>query len=234
MKPVSIFLAAALCVLTGSAQGAVTATFDDLSALPALTDGTNLFFANGASANYQGVIWDFRFRVVGDAYRVDPAGGPLFGQPKSPHYFVTNEPADVGGISTNDGLLLTTTLVLTEAWFGQNEYYGFGGGADEVTIRALHGSSILASVSLALPDDLPGQPEALRKIDTAAFLSLAGITGYRIDRHAQGVSLDSWVADNFVFQSPVPEPSTAWLLILGLSGVLAVRRLDARRCFLRA
>ena len=227
MKPVSLPLAAAaLWVLTASAQAAVTATFDDLPALPPLSDTAGLFFANNNSANYQGVIWDSRFRVVGDAYRVAPPNGPLFGLPKSPSYFVTNESATW---RHNDGLLMTTTLVLTEAWFGQNEYYGFGGGADEITIHALHGSDILGSVSLVLPDDTPGQPEPLRKIDTSAFLSLTGITGYRIDRHAQGVFLDSWVADNFVFQSPVPEASTTLFLLLGLGGVLAVRLVRARR-----
>jgi hypothetical protein len=229
MKPVSLPFAAALCVLTCSVQAAVTATFDDLPAPPAFTGSADLFTANGASANYQGVIWDSRFRVVGDAYRVDPAGGPLFGVPKSPHYFVTNESADVDGTFTNDGLLMTTTLVLTEAWFGQNEYYGFGGGADEITVHALHGSDILASASLVLPDDTPGLPEPLRRIDTSAFLPLTDITGYRIDRHAQGVFLDSWVADNFVFQSPVPEPSTTWLLMLGLAGVSALRLGQTRR-----
>ena len=229
MKPVWLSLAAVLCVLTASVQATVTATFDDLPVPPALTDSTGLFFANSNSAKYQGVIWDSRFRVVGDAYRIAPPDGPLFGVPKSPSYFVTNESAVVGGTFTNDGLLITTTLVLTEAWFGQNEYYGFGGGGDEITIHALNGSEILGSASLVLPDDTPGQPEPLRKIDTSAFLSLTGITGYRIDRHAQDVFSDSWVADNFVFQSPVPEASKTWLLMLGLAGVLAVRSVQSRR-----
>lgn len=225
MKLVPFSVAAALCALTASAAaaGTATATFDDLSTPPALTDATGLFFANGDSPTYQGVTWDSRFSVVGDAYRVAPPGGPLFGLPRSPHYFVTNEAGTVGGAFTNDGLLMTTTHILTEAWFGQNEYYGFGGGADEVTIHALSGTAILGSVSLALPDDTPGQPEPLRKIDTSAFLSLTGITGYRIDRHAQGQFSDSWVADNFVFQSPVPEASTTLLLMLGLGGIVAVR-----------
>lgn len=223
MKRVSLLVAAATCVFTATVQAAVTASFDNLPTAPVLTDATGLFFANNNSFDYQGVTWDSRFSVVGDAYRIAPPGGPLFGLPKSPHYFVTNETGTVGGAFTNDGLLMSTALVLTEAWFGQNEYYGFGGGADEVTIHALHGSSILGSVSLALPDDTLGQPEPLRKIDTSAFLSLSGITGYRIDRHAQGQFSDSWVADNFVFQSPVPEASTTLLLMLGLGGLIAVR-----------
>lgn len=229
MKLVPLSVAAALCALTASVQAAGTATFDDLPTPPALTAATGLFFANGDSPVYQGVTWDSRFSVVGDAYRVEPPDGPLFGLPKSVHYFVTNQAGPVGGVLTNDGLLMTTTLVLTEAWFGQNEYYGFGGGADEVTIHALGGTDILGSVSLVLPDDTPGQPEPLRKIDTSAFLSLTGITGYRIDRQAQGQFSDSWVADNFVFQSPVPEASTTLLLMLGLSGIVAVCGVRARR-----
>jgi hypothetical protein len=207
----------------------VIADFDDLPAPPPLTGSSDLFFANGGNANYQGILWDSRFRVVGEGYRVAPPDGPLFGLPKSPSYFVTNQPAVVNGTATNDGLLMTTTLVLTEAWFGQNEYYGFGGGADEITIHALHGSDILGSVSLALPDDTPGQPEPLRKIDTSAFLSLTGITGYRIDRHPQGSFADNWVADNFVFQSPVPEPSTILLLLLGIGTVVAIQLARTRR-----
>ena len=229
MKLVSLSVTAALCVLAAPIHAAVTATFDDLPTPPVLTDVAGLFFANNNNANYQGVTWDDRFRVVGDAYRIAPPDGPLFGLPKSPHYYVTNETATVGGTFTNDGLLMTTSLVLTEAWFGQNEYYGFGGGADEVTVHALHGSTILGSVSLVLPDDNPGQPEPLRKMDTSSFLSLTGITGYRLDRHAPAEFADSWVGDNFVFQSAVPEASTTLLLMLGLGGVVAVRGRGGRR-----
>ena len=223
MNPVSLAVTATLCVLVAPVHAAVTATFDDLPTPPALTDAEGLFSANNQSADYLGVTWDDRFRVVGDALRIAPPDGPLFGLPKSPHYFVTNETATVGGAFTNDGLVMTSSLVLTEAWFGQNEYYGFGGGADEVTVHALHGSTILGSVSLALPDDTPGQPEPLRKMDTSSFLSLSGITGYRIDRHAPVEFADSWVGDNFVFQSAVPEASTTLLLMLGLGGVAALR-----------
>ena len=224
MKSTPLALAAALGILSGAVEAAAIATFDDLPLPPPLTDTTGLFFANDNSASYQGVVWDSRFKVVGDAYRVSPSDGPLFGIPKSPHYFVTNETATVGGAFTNDGLLMTTTQVLTEAWFGQNEYYGFGGGADQITIHALHDLASLGSVSLTLPDNTPRQPEPLQKIDTSSFLSLTGITGYRIDRHASAESADSWVGDNFVFQSAVPEPSTTLLLMLGLGGVLAYRR----------
>lgn len=223
MKAPLLLIAPLLVGLAGPASSAETATFDDLSMPPAPAGSTGLFFANGGSPVYRGVTWETRFTVVGDEYRVDPVNGPLFGLPRSPRYFVTNQTADVGGGFNNDGLIITTALVLTEAWFGQNEYYGFGGGADAVTVHALHGGDILGSVTLALPEDMPGQPEPLRRMDTAAFLSLVGITGYRIDRHPRSESADNWVADDFVFQSPVPEVATAWLVALGLGGVALSR-----------
>ncbi len=222
MMPTLSAVAAALCLVTGGVHAAVTASFDDLPTPPAVNDVAGLFYANDGSASYKGVIWDSRFRVVGDEVRIDPSA-PLFGLPKSPHYFVTNETATVGTTFTNDQLLMTTTLVLTEAWFGQNEYYGYGGGADRVTVHALNGSDILASVSLDLPDDTPGQPEPLRRMDTSAFTALSGITGYRIDRRAPQVFSDSWVGDDFVFQSPVPESSTLALFALGIVSGLAWR-----------
>jgi len=124
-----------------------------------------------------------------------------------------------------DGLTLTTTLVLTSAWFGQNEYYGYGGGADAITISALHGTSVLASIPWPLLDAHPGEPEPLQMVDTTAFRSLTGITGYRIDRHAQDQYHDHWVADSFVFEAaPVPEASTAGMLALGLGALLAIGR----------
>lgn len=224
MKFLLSSLAVGLVALVNSASAAGIATFDDLPSPPALDGSAGLFFANGSSATYQDVTWDSRFTVVGDAYRVDPLSGPLFGLPRSGHYMVTNQTATVDDIFTNDGLLITTSLVLTEAWFGQNEYYGFGGGADEVTIHALHGTEILGSVSLSLPDDTAGQPEPLRRMDTAAFLAFSGITGYRIDRHPRTATADNWVADDFVFQSAVPEASTAWLVALGLGGIALSRR----------
>ena len=212
--------AAVLCLLVGNLHAAaVTATFDDLVALPATDAGTGLFFANGGSLSYLGAEWDARFRVVGDAYRVAPPDGPVFGVPQSGQYFITNVAADVGGAFTNDQMFIATSQVLTEAWFGQNEYYGYGGGADEVTVHALRGLDILASVSLALPDEHVGLAEPLRRMDTSSFLALSGITGYRIDRHERGSQAGNWVGDNFVFQSAqqVPEAPTAWLAVLGLA-----------------
>jgi hypothetical protein len=111
--------------------------------------------------------------VVGDAYRVDPATpGPLFGIPHSGHFFITN-----GGAS-NDGILLTTRQVLLGASFGQNQYYGFGSGADRVTINALSGATVLASIVLNLPPpSIAGKPGLMGFADTSSFANLTGITG---------------------------------------------------------
>lgn len=208
-----------------SAQAALV-TFDDLGAPPPVDSATGLFFANGASSSYGGVTWDSRFTVVGDAYRVDTATpGPLFGLPHSGHYFVTNQ----GDGSGNDGLTLSTTMVLTGAWFGRNEYYGFGAGADQVTIRALSGATVLASVVFDLPELLTGLPEVMSFVDTSSFTTLAGITGYRIDRRELGTLAGNWVADDFTFVAArdLPEPATVWLLLSAL--LLSVVARSVRR-----
>ena len=217
----------ALVVACASAQ-ADLATFDDLVAPPALNSATGLFFANGASSSYGGVSWDSRFTVVGDAYRVDTdTPGPLFGLPHSGHYFVTNQGAGPG----NDSLLINTTQVLTGAWFGRNEYYGFGAGADQVTIHALNGSTVLASVVFDLSELLKGLPEVLSFVDTGSFTALSGITGYRIDRRELGTESGNWVADdfNFVAARDVPEPATLSLLLGGLLLAAAVRQQRCKR-----
>lgn len=197
----------------------LTASFDDLSVLPAVDSAKGLFFANGDSLLYRGVTWDDRFKVVGDAYRVDPATpGPLYGISHSGNYFVTSEFDD----PLNDGLLITTNMLLTGAWFGRNAYYGFGAGADQVTIQALDGAQVLASVVFDLPDPNPGHPAPLQFVDTGAFATLVGITAYRIDRRALGEQNGHWVADDFSFvvASPVPEPAPA-LMWLGALALLA-------------
>jgi hypothetical protein len=191
-------------------------TCDDRPSPPATDSATGLFFANNNSALYEGITWDPRLTVVGDAYRVDTATpGPLFGIPHSGHFFITN------GGEANDGILLTTDQILLGAWFGQNQYYGFGSGADQVTIHALRGATVLASVVFDLPaPSVAGQPGLMGFVDTSIFARLTGITGYRIDRHELGSQTGTWVADDFSFApAGVPEPSSLALSILGLLAV---------------
>jgi len=210
----------ALAGFVGLASAASTATFDDLPTLPGVDSNTGIEFANGGSTSYLGIVWDARLRVVGDEYRVQTAPpGPLFGLPHSGRYFVTNDNGVVDGVFTNDAIALATTQVLMGAWFGRNEYYGFGAGADRITIHALGAGGILASLSYDLPSTNPGSPEPLTFFDTSSFARVAGITGYRIDRRELGQQAGNWVADDFVF-APVPEPRALLLLGLGLPLVL--------------
>jgi hypothetical protein len=204
-----------------SARAGVIATFDDLSSPPALDSASGLQWTNGADGLlYQGVTWDSRFSVVGDQYRVGGAGAPLFGIPHSGHYFVSNQDGSTG-------MLISTDKVLTGAWFGRNQYYGFGeGGADQVTIVALNGATELGSVVFDLPESHPGLPEPLSFVDTSVFASLGKITGYRIDRRELGQQSGNWVADDFTFAdaTQVPAPGGTALMLGGLAALMAARR----------
>ncbi|WP_426337950.1 hypothetical protein ACN9MZ_15885 [Pseudoduganella sp. S-14] len=203
------------------AMASVIATFDDLPFPPALDSATGIQWTNASSSlEYQGVIWDARFGVVGDQYRVGGPSGPLFGIPHSGHYFVSNS-------SGSSGMTITTDKILTGAWFGRNQYYGFGeGGADQVTIVALNGASELGSVVFDLPESHPGLPEPLSFVNTSIFAALGPITGYRIDRRELGQQNGNWVADDFQFvdATQVPAPGGAVLMLGGMAALLAARR----------
>lgn len=203
------------------APATVLADFEALASPPAIGDGTGFDFANSGSLDYAGVRWDARLYVVGDAYRVDTATpGPLFGLPHSGRFFINNH-------NGADGILLETPQVLTGAWFARNEYYGFGGGADQVTITALGAGGDLLSLSLDLPELLAGLPEVPVFFDTSGFLALSGISGYRIDRRETGPFNADWVADDFTFEAAataIPAPPVLALLGLGSLGLLRRRR----------
>lgn len=221
-KPALRQLIACVAFITAApAMAGVIATFDDLPIPPALDSASGIQWTNPtASLEYQGVIWDARFGVVGDQYRVGGPGGPLFGIPHSGHYFVSNADGSTG-------LTITTDKILTGAWFGRNQYYGFGeGGADQVTIVALNGTSELGSVVFDLPESHPGQPEPLSFVDTSIFAALGAITGYRIDRRELGQLNGNWVADDFQFvdATQVPAPGGAVLMLGGFAALLAARR----------
>jgi hypothetical protein len=210
----------------GSAAMAQTFTvgFENLQDPPALDGAGQLRYANGTSDLYEGIVWDQAFSVIGSQYRTngDPSN-PLHGVPHTGNFYVTNE--GTSGGSGGDGIMITTSHVLLGAWFGRNEYYGFGAGTHHITIHALAGSTELgAPVAFDLPAPAqPGQPGVLAYVDTSAFAQLSGITGYRIDRSLLPGQGGGWVADDFVFASAVPEPEQAVLLLAGL-GVLALAR----------
>lgn len=226
LSPV-VLLAASAMLSTGAT--AATATFDDLATPPSLDDATGLQFANDNGLIYAGVTWDADFVVVGDQYRVNPLTNPppnpLFGIPQSGNYFVTNQDG-------RSGLVISTDQVLTSAWFGRNQYYGFTeGGADQITIVALSGLLELASVTFDLPETHPGEPEPLSFVNTDIFASLSGISGYRIDRRELGTQAGHWVADDFTFEpaAPVPLPGALALMCCGVGGLLRMRRRTPRR-----
>jgi len=208
-------------ITAAPAMANVIATFDDLPSPPALDSASGLQWTNGADGLvYHGITWDSRFGVVGDQYRVGGPSGPLFGIPHSGHYFVSNADG-------SSGMTISTDKVLTGAWFGRNQYYGFGeGGADQVTIVALNGTTELASVVFDLPESHPGLPEPLSFVDTGIFATLGAITGYRIDRRELGQLNGNWVADDFTFAdaTQVPAPDGAVLMLGGLAALLATRR----------
>ncbi len=216
---VAVCVVYAVCLMAAQgSQAGVTATFDDLALPPALNSGTGLQFTNATnSLVYKGVTWDAGFSVFGNQYRVDTGTpGPTFGIARSGDYFVTNQAGQTG-------LTITTNQVLTGAWFGRNQYYGFTeGGADQVSIFALSGATELGSVVFDLPEANMGLAEPLSFVDTSLFNSLHGITGYRIDRRELGTLAGHWVADDFRFEdaavTALPEPGTLALLGAGLLG----------------
>jgi hypothetical protein len=112
---------------------AITINFDNLSNQPA-RDGTIPFEQANGSKTLNGVTFENSpngqpLNVTGDQYRVDSVTpGPTFGVPHSGNYFLNNR---------GNPAFLTTSLVLTEAWFGRVEYYGYGGGATSVTVVPL-------------------------------------------------------------------------------------------------
>ncbi len=206
----STLLSAISLAAFSSAQN--VASFDDLATPPPTNSSMDFFFANGDSLSYLGATWN-GFSVVGDAYKVDPPSGPLFGLTHSGSYFATNA-------AGANGLTIGTTRRLLGGWFGRNEYYGFGAGASQIQITAYGASGDLGTVTYDLPENEPGQPEPLSWVDTSTIGNLPGVTGYRIDRTELGSDAGHYVMDDLTF-APVPEPAT--LAVLGLAA-LALRR----------
>lgn len=223
----ALFAGIASCLSDAAWGAGFTIDFDHLPTLGATDGNQSIADANDGSNTIQGVTFAANFRVAGDQYRIGGAPpNPSFGVPHSGHYFLNN------GNTPNDDLVISAASVLTEAWFGRNEYYGYGGGASAVTVTALRGSLDLGSITLDLPDTFPytgnlpppndsignGLPDPMVRMDTSSFLGLVGITGYRISRFDSNPFDGNWVADDFTFVDAVEivEPNSPALLAAGL------------------
>jgi len=212
------FLGLAIASASGAHAGDFLATFDDLpngptAANPALPLNEAVNPPVSGNATYGGVVWDSNFSVASVSYHISDTG-PAFGLSHSGQDYLT---------TATDGVSITTSMVLTEAWFGRCQYYGFSNGTDQVTVNAMHFNQVLASVTLNLPLTDPGQPEPLVRMDTSSFLSLSGITGYTINRDTVDPTYgaNNWIGDDFNFVSVPESPSfavvTAAALALGFS-----------------
>lgn len=208
-------LAASYCLLNDPTVSAgVVITFDNLSAMPSVNNFTGLATANGNSLTISGVTFGPGFNVVGDQYVElfqNTGGSHPFAQPHSGHYGIFN------GSGAN-ALTLTTSETLTGVWFGNPDFGAGAGGASQVIVKALNGTTVLSSASLNLTGT------TMQFLNTSAFTSLSSITGYQIDRVATGNGSyggSHWVADDFTF-GVVPEPPAGGvavaLSLLGLGG----------------
>lgn len=216
------FLLSALA-LPGHAQTVITASFETLASPPALNDFAAFSSANSGSLIASGATWDSRFQVVGDAYIerfVNNGGSQPFATPETGHYALFNP-------SGADGLTFTAPAgtTLTGAWFARPSLGVGMAGTNSVTIDAISGATVLASVTLALSSTAPAL------IDTSMFLGLSGITSYRIDRVAIGgdpYGGGHYVADDFTFAA-IPEPATTTAALAWFAALIALRRRKAAR-----
>ena len=194
-------------------------TFDNLPNPPALDQRLPLSEANGGGSVIEGVTFDSRFQLHGRDVRIsnDPTN-PLFGRPHSGDFYLSNgQHAESVGLS-NDAMILTTDRVLLSLWAGQNEYYGFGGGADQLTITAFGGNGNLGAIVLDLPDNAPGDSEVLGFFDTSAFTAFRGqIEGYRINRRMLGSDNGNYILDTLTFEIPAPGAVSAFGAMIACS-----------------
>jgi hypothetical protein len=95
-------------------------------------------------------------------------------------------------------------------------------GGDSVTISAYAGSSLLGSQVVAAPQDAEPDPQQEVVVDFSAF---SGVTKLSFEDQSTGAGL-AYGKFSFTPTSPVPEPAT-WLLTL--LGVAALGQLARRR-----
>ncbi len=187
---ISIIVTILLCSTTYAAQTTIV-SFDDLPDKPLLTEAAQLKSANNDNTTYNDIVWDDGISIFGKSYKICEEC-PLFGKPRSGNYAITNY--NVNNIT------LITSKILLGFWVGQNEYYGYGGGSNNITVHALDvNGNTLKSIALTLPDNLPQEAEPLSYIDTSVFTNFSGIQSYRIESNQSCVSGCNWVADDFTF-----------------------------------
>lgn len=200
-----------------------TIDFDSLPGNISPNQNLSFFDANNGANSLNGVTFtSSAFRVIGDDYRVGgPDPNPTFGIPHSGQYFINN--------NGEDNVILNTNFILTSAWFGRNEYYGYGGGASSVTVTAFGLTGDLGFVTIDLPDSFPGTgnlpppnnligdglADPMMFMDTSSFLSLSGIIGYRISRVATAAQTGDWVGDDFSFTTVTFIPLPGSLALIG-------------------
>ena len=203
----------------------VVIDFDSLSAEPGVATYGQVSAVNSGSSSLAGVSFNSSdFYVVGDQYVEqfnNNGGSNPFIHPLSGHYGLFNA-------FGHDALTLTTTQIMTEMWFARPNFGATIDGPTDITIKALNGATVLGSASLSLSP----VTATMQRLDTSAFSSLSGITGYEIDRTAgtgpYGGGL--WVADNIGFQATVPEPAeTALSVGFVIAGFGLVRRCHGNR-----
>jgi hypothetical protein len=230
-------LLAVLAGLTAArpvAAAPFTIGFEDAAGIPNqaapnnFQNASNTFKdAYGGTDTVEGVTFSDSFVVFRNTYTNDVGGSDLFGATDGTFALANtdgNGDAGTGPFPAGlDGLMLTTNDVLTGAYFGIVDYGNGSYGSDQVTVTAVGTGGDLGSVTLNL--DTSGAP-TLTKMDTSAFLTYSGqITGYRINRDIApefvGFGGGDYVADDFTFVAPAPEPSSAAGLIIGLLTLIA-------------
>jgi len=217
-------LAVGVTLTVSRPAGAAFVAFDTLVNLPATNSFRSLSSANGGSSVLGGATWDTNFFVVGGGYIEqfqNQGGSNPFARPQTPNFALFNANAA-------DGLTIQTTDILTSLWLARPDMGRGPSGTNQVTVRAMSGSTVLASRTINLTSTTPAF------LDTSSFAALTGVTGYRLNRVATGVDGyggGHYIADSFQFQpvAVVPVPATALIFAFGAALALVRSHRQSKR-----